>query len=1118
MSKELPRIIEWEKTAEDAQKLANCYNKWDDDDSWPGGFNQGVKFTTERILERPAAPVIAYVAAHDDEFVGYIDVYRHRDDKDALYVGLLGVSPEFQGQGYGRDLLKKVTGFAARTPGISHLELGTWAGNTKSVPTYKKTGYKWVPGSDNAILENYLPLILNFAPFSEFFAASDYYVTMNMEIKQQPDIEQFENMTVFIYRFENDGGEKTTTIIDRYSKNITGFTIGKHDGEVGAWCLLSSHEGFAGYGNTTVTWRFKNTSQHPLSVKLSARGMGGVILEPIEDLAMVIPAGETVEKRAEIQLESSINVRKIAQENNPKAETLIISDIRINETAFQFKTAQLPLKPFKIASFPEIPTITDNILSEHELQLTNTTSDSLKMKIRIPPIPGFKIALLSPESAALEPNSSTYLKLQMQATTDQGAGILRVPLQLDLTESGIAEGQIFQEQFQAFHSRNYQVHGYCNSDEPTNDPLFLQNSFLRVNFRNKPPYDILRFDNLMSGHFTGFFGPNIDLGPPYEGFLNEWQKPDKDYELEMKEDPSKAAFLFRAKSSRFPVMLEREITMYAGFPGLELSYRLTNLAEKEARIHLKTDFGLTDVFNEYHICPLKSGLTVFNTGQPNYPQKIKAPSQFFAENWFSSTFSTGTTMGVIWEESAQALTQMELHQGSTQFRWEDLVIPPGNNVTLGCKMMMIEGNWDMIRGNWMKECGRTIKGPHHKGLFPRESVKMSIHTNSFHQGLLNNAIKELGVRITTSGEHAIVGTLQFKLAGSNTLKAIDTTFPVEGLTREQPYEASIPVTLQEHPKQEILTGSLMLQTRYLDILKSFQLLSFPQKTIDVVGPESVGEEKQYSIDNGNLFFQANTHGSIHFLNRVSNAKNLLEARFPERDATFVFFNPFTGGIQPLVKFFGPREDAVLSQEQAKFQMEEVLLEGANPWQGVRACYTTTSYHPGIGLTVEHLTLPGVSFIKSIITLENHKDEFLLLRFGFFAFLTAEGGKPPKVELFDRQGQLVQRLADQFTKLPRTVPCIQITTIDPETKLGFIVDGSLHGLIDYLPAGDKMRIIRVYTGHKIEPHGKATIALYTVLLKANEEVTDYLLLREDDTAKYPENGADCLEIMDFPVFY
>ncbi len=1118
MSIKKSRIIEWEKNPENARKLADCYNKWDDDDSWPGGFNQGIKFTTERILERPITPLIAYVGTHDDEFVGYIDVYRHREDKKAFYVGLLGVSPEFQGQGYGRDLLKKVTVFAARTPGISHLELGTWAGNTKSVPTYKKTGYKWVPGSDNVILENYLPLILNYAPFSEFFAANDYYATMNMETKQQPDIEQFENLDVFIYRFENDGEEKITTIIDRYSKSITGFTVGEQKGEIGVWCLLSSHEGFVGYGKTTVTWRFKNTSQLPLSVNLSAKGMGGVILEPIEDLDMVIPAGETVEKRAEIKLESNINVRKIWQENNPKAETLIISDIRIDETAFQFKTAQLPLKPFKIASFPEIPTIADKILLEHELQLTNMTSDNLKMQIQIPPIQGFKIDLLSPEIVALEPNSSTYLKLQMQATNDQGAGILRVPLQLRLTESGIAQGQIFQEQFQAFHSRNYQAHGYCNSDEPTNDSLFLQNSFLRVNFSNKPPYDILRFDNLMSGHFTAFFGPNIDLGPPYEGFLNEWQKPDKDYELEMKEDPSKASFLFRAKSSRFPVMLEREITMYAGFPGLQLKFRLKNLTEKEARIHLKTDFGLPDVFNKYHICPLKSGLTVFNTGEPNYPQKIRTPSQFFEENWFSSTFSTGATMGLIWEESANALTQMELHQGATQFRWEDLVIPPGGSVTLGFKMMMTQGNWEVIRGNWLKECGKTIKGPHHKGLFPRESVNMSIHTESFHQRLLNKATKKINLRITTNGEYAIAGTLHFRLTGSNAIKAIKTTFPVEELTRDQPYEASIPVVLQEFNEQEILKGSLVLQTRYLDILKSFQLLYFPQETIDVVGPESVGEEKQYSIDNGSLFFQASTFGSIDFLNRVSNANNLLESRFPDRNATFVFFNPFTGGIQPLVKFFGPREDAVLSEEQARFQMEKVISEKANPWQGVRARYTTTSYHPGIGLTVEHLTLPGVSFIKSRITLENHKDEFLLLRFGFFAFQTAEGGEPPKVELFDKQGQLVQRLGDQYTKLARTVPCMQITTIDPDIKLGFISDGSLQGITDFFSGGEKIRCIRVYTGHKIEPRGKATIAMYTVLLKANEEVIDYLFLREHDTSKYPENGSDCLEIMDFPVFY
>ena len=175
MSSNDERIIEWIKNEENARKLAECYNSWDDDDSWPGGFNQGVKFTAEKVLTlfETFSPIIAYVAVDGDKFVGYINIIQHGTYADTYYVGLLGVSPRHQGKGYGRDLLKKATEFAVKAEKVNCISLGTWAGNTKSVPTYKRTGYKWVPGSDAVEMENFLPTILKNPVLKDFFAEND---------------------------------------------------------------------------------------------------------------------------------------------------------------------------------------------------------------------------------------------------------------------------------------------------------------------------------------------------------------------------------------------------------------------------------------------------------------------------------------------------------------------------------------------------------------------------------------------------------------------------------------------------------------------------------------------------------------------------------------------------------------------------------------------------------------------------------------------------------------------------------------------------------------------------------------------------------------------------------
>ncbi|MHA1988782.1 MAG: N-acetyltransferase family protein, partial [Promethearchaeota archaeon] len=158
------------RTMEEAEKLAACLNHWSDDDSWGGSFryNEIIAeplyedwFVNMKMLEQ-------LVVDEDGITQGYISFDHHGSDGDAGYVPLLGVSPTAQGKGYGKALLlsilKKTVGLGKR-----RLELDTWAGNLRSVPVYKKTGFFWRK-STSATMENYLPAVLTTPYFEEFFA------------------------------------------------------------------------------------------------------------------------------------------------------------------------------------------------------------------------------------------------------------------------------------------------------------------------------------------------------------------------------------------------------------------------------------------------------------------------------------------------------------------------------------------------------------------------------------------------------------------------------------------------------------------------------------------------------------------------------------------------------------------------------------------------------------------------------------------------------------------------------------------------------------------------------------------------------------------------------------
>ena len=90
-----------------AKDVAAMWNTWDD--LWPGGFTQGVPYTEERVKKQfGKSDALAILIAIDQESkkpIGCCTLFAHWRDKEAAYVGTLGVSPEALGKKVGKKLL-----------------------------------------------------------------------------------------------------------------------------------------------------------------------------------------------------------------------------------------------------------------------------------------------------------------------------------------------------------------------------------------------------------------------------------------------------------------------------------------------------------------------------------------------------------------------------------------------------------------------------------------------------------------------------------------------------------------------------------------------------------------------------------------------------------------------------------------------------------------------------------------------------------------------------------------------------------------------------------------------------------------------------------------------------
>ncbi|MFX1416894.1 MAG: GNAT family N-acetyltransferase, partial [Promethearchaeota archaeon] len=129
------KVRDFETTMEDAARLAECLNSFDDSDSWPGGFTHGNPYTAERVLDekKKRKTFRVLVAYSDDNIIGTCDIAESMMDKNAAYVGVLGVNPAYQGQGFGKALLIEGTNTSAEV-GCRRLDLHTWGGNLKAMP------------------------------------------------------------------------------------------------------------------------------------------------------------------------------------------------------------------------------------------------------------------------------------------------------------------------------------------------------------------------------------------------------------------------------------------------------------------------------------------------------------------------------------------------------------------------------------------------------------------------------------------------------------------------------------------------------------------------------------------------------------------------------------------------------------------------------------------------------------------------------------------------------------------------------------------------------------------------------------------------------------------------
>jgi len=349
----------------DAAGLAEMWNA--SDLQWPGTRTRGVPFTARRVRRALAhtESLQAAVAEVGGRIAGFCLSWVDPDDAAVVYVASLNVSPDFQGRGIGRRLLRGAIDKAIEG-GFDRVHLGTWPGNTKALPLYKKSGFFWKPRT-NVSMENYIPTILKFPPAWAFFAKRDWYSVLVRELLMDHDDEKWRGLDVYTYHFEADG-EKLTVWIDRHTKAITGADTD----ELYVAAAPEQPESVAG-GRTRFRWTLTNKSGRARDVSLVARGEGGA--EVHKTYRARLDAGQTRRFTADVDLPAP-------DAENP-ADAAVTTTVLDGDETFELSTALGCRRPVEISLDPEYARVHPGAAGTVEVQLRNGTSEPIEVDVAV---------------------------------------------------------------------------------------------------------------------------------------------------------------------------------------------------------------------------------------------------------------------------------------------------------------------------------------------------------------------------------------------------------------------------------------------------------------------------------------------------------------------------------------------------------------------------------------------------------------------------------------------------------------------------------------------------------------------------------------------------------------
>jgi len=952
--------VEWFITEYNESYAESLAQMWNESDSvWPGGFTGGVPFTRELILQwqRETRAIAVYLVIADGRVVGYCELTEYPQEREAAYVELLGVHPAYHKQGFGRELLKKSVAKSIEQ-GYKRLDLGTWAGNLRAVPLYKKTGFFWVPETQ-VHMQNFLPLILPLAP--EYFQQVDWYANFQRDLSVKEDDIRQGAMKVYPYAWEKDGHILKATI-DREARGLTALETD----DFAVSCLLDVPEVLAGIP-AQVRWEIVNKRAEPLAVSLLAEGEPGIAVHKQASL--------TVTDRAVLEAEV-LAARDIAEKEKDEPAHKIKSTVIINGRLIPLETGARVRQPIEVSPEPTHIAATVGLRQTTTFRLRNYLDRPVQATLHLTAVPGLTCepAEATVELPAkgfagvpvtLEAQEAGALSLWAYTSFEHDDGLSHATVSNSQACDNPSDGQsvstrLIDHRVVALEATG--VTGYVGEREAV-----LENPTLRLVL----PFKGRRWEARERATDRPLVREGSVIGPPF--WPSEFDS--KRFSARLEHGAGMVTAILAAASERYPnLTFQREITLGAG-PVVTVRHRLINAASEER--HLQLAVGHRADWDECRVAiPTAEGLVVDDV--PSFPDWYDPASkqpENLSETWVAYQ-QAGTVVGFLWPRALEH--EFGGWQRFPQFKFALPPVPARGSVLSDPLYLYVgHGDWQAVRAAWRQFIAPAAPAQ------PSAPRPVILATTEPTPPLLLDGSGEVQFRCDSARSRALPGTVHITPPTGWAIEPGELTFAAlkRGQSFSTPLQIQAPSSSPGSAEAKVtLTTELATQVFPLPLLalgsrRAVHILEGPSPSLPVDGEGTGGGQRVIILDNGWLCLKVapDFAGALVALER--GGVNHLLSSFPEARA-FVWMNPWFGGVGPVLLL--PSEEEAwpghaghLHEEKVTYELLPAASAATIPWTGVRiACDLQRPGYEGLRLETAYLTVGGSNVVAVVSRLIN----------------------------------------------------------------------------------------------------------------------------------------------------